>query len=38
MLHLFIGYYIGTKIGSEIYRYKYPDASYQPPPFWSWPK
>ena len=36
MLHLFVGYYIGCKIGHEIYRYKNPNAIYQPPPFWSW--
>jgi hypothetical protein len=30
-----IGYYIGTKIGHEIYRYKNPGSSYRPPPFWS---
>lgn len=30
MFHLLVGYYIGGKIGHEIYRYKYPTASYQP--------
>lgn len=36
MLHLFVGYYIGAKIGHEIFRYKNPDSPYQPPPLWGW--
>jgi hypothetical protein len=31
-----IGYYIGGKIGHELFRYNHPDSSYQPPPFWGW--
>ena len=30
------GYYLGAKIGNEIFRYKYPESIYQPPPFFSW--
>lgn len=31
-----VGYYIGAKIGHEVFRYKNPNSSYQPPPFWGW--
>lgn len=30
-----IGYFIGGKIGHEIFRYKNPNSSYKPPSFWS---
>jgi hypothetical protein len=29
------GYYLGAKIGNEIFRYKYPESKYQPPPFFD---
>ena len=32
-----VGYYIGAKIGNEIYRYRHcPNKYYEPPPLFSW--
>ena len=30
-----LGYWIGAKIGNEIFRYKNPTSLYQPPPLFS---
>ena len=31
----FVGYYVGCKIGNEIYRYRHcPNPYYTPPPWW----
>ena len=30
-----VGWFLGSKIGNEIFRFKYPEASYKPPPFFS---
>lgn len=36
MFHILIAYYIGAKIGNELFRYHYPEAKYPPPPWWDW--
>jgi len=35
LIGIAVGLFLGGKIGNEIFRFKNPESSYKPPPFFS---